>query len=316
MTINNPDIIFDTLDNGIIILDEDLNVVYWNKWLDIKTKISSEDIVNQNFCKRFPNVKEKTLKRKIKTTLTLNAASYYSVEPHKYLIDIKLHNITNKIYTSMRQRVTIVPYDIEKKQVCLYVYDQTAQSEMNFKLNNTLKQLEKYKIELETKVEEGLHRVYHDPLTKVYNRAKIEEVIIDELKRHKRHKEKFCLVIVDIDHFKIFNDTYGHLIGDDILISLANACNKTIRTTDIFARWGGEEFLVLLPNTDIKSTVTVVKNLQQAIASIQHKTAGSVTASFGITEAKENDTVDSMFQRADEALYIAKENGRNRYEIN
>jgi diguanylate cyclase (GGDEF)-like protein len=316
MTIDNPDIIFDTLDNGIIILDENLKVLYWNKWLEVKTKIKSKEILEQNFCKRFPNIKEKTLKRKIKTTLILNAASYYSVEPHKYLIDIPLHNITNKIYTSMRQRVTVVPYNVEKKQVCVYVYDQTAQSEMNFKLNNTLKQLEKYKIELENKVQEGLHRVYHDSLTKVYNRAKIEEVIVAELKRHKRHKEKFCLVIIDIDHFKKFNDTYGHLIGDEILISLANACSKAIRITDVFARWGGEEFIVLLSNIDSKASIKVIKNLQQAIYKINHKIAGSVTVSFGITEVKENDTVDSMFKRADEALYIAKENGRDRYEVN
>ena len=158
MHIENPDIIFDTIDNGIIILDETLTILYWNKWLEIKTNIKNTVIINKNLCTVFPNIKEKTLLRKIKTTLALKAASYYSVEPHKYLIDIPLHNITSKIYKSMQQRVTIVPYDMEKRYVCLYIYDQTVQSETNFKLNNTLDELNEYKHYLETKVKNEVQK--------------------------------------------------------------------------------------------------------------------------------------------------------------
>ncbi len=154
MHLNNPNIIFDTIDNGIIILDENINIIYWNKWLERRTNVKKDNILNTNLCEKFSNIKEKTLKRKIKTTLALNSASYYSVDPHKYLINIPLHNITGKIYKSMQQTVTIVPYNLEKKQVCLYIYDQTAQSETNYKLNNTLEELEEYKNNLEVKVEE------------------------------------------------------------------------------------------------------------------------------------------------------------------
>ncbi len=153
MHLKNSDIIFDTIDNGIMILDENYNIIYWNNWLEFKTKITKNDILNKNLFDNFPNIKEKNLKRKIKTTLVLNSSSYYSVEPHKFLIDIKLHNITSKIYKSMQQRVTIVPYNIEKKQVCLYIYDQTVQSEINYKLNEALKELENYKNQLEARVE-------------------------------------------------------------------------------------------------------------------------------------------------------------------
>ncbi len=158
MQLENPNVIFDTIDNGIIILDEDLNITYWNRWLEQRTNINKNDIVNKNLFSEFKNIKEKTLKRKIKTTLVLNSASYYSVEPHQYLIEIPLHNITSKVYKAMQQSVTIVPYNLDKKQVCLYIYDQTAQSETNYKLNNTLEELEEYKNNLEIKVEEELSK--------------------------------------------------------------------------------------------------------------------------------------------------------------
>ena len=336
MQIDNPNVIFDTIDNGIILLDEDMTILYWNKWLEIKTEIAKEDILNKNLYEVFSTIKEKNLKRKIKTTLALNSPSYYSVDPHKYLIDIKLHGITNKIYNSMQQSVTIVPYDLEKRLVCLYIYDHTSQSETNYKLNNAIQELDGYKNELEEKVkievqkskdkdtllsEQRLdnldmqYKAYHDPLTKIYNRAKIDEKLDYELDIFKRYKNKFCLVIIDIDHFKSFNDTYGHLIGDEMLISLAQTVNKTVRTTDTFARWGGEEFVVLLVNTNIIDARIAVKNIQNAIRTIEHKIAGKITASFGVTEVKENDMKDLIFKRADNALYKAKENGRNRFEI-
>ena len=336
MQIDHPDIIFDTIDNGIIILDEEMTILYWNKWLEIKTEIQKEDILNKSLYKVFSTIKEKKLRRKIKTTLALNTPSYYSVDPHKYLIDIKLHRITNKIYNSMQQSVTIVPYDLIKKQVCLYIYDNTNQSETNHKLISALKELDEYKSELEEKVKTEVqkskdkdallseqrldnldmqYKIYHDPLTKIYNRAKLDEKLDYELNAFKRYKNKFCLIIIDIDHFKNFNDTYGHLIGDEMLILMAQAINNIVRTTDTFARWGGEEFVLLLVNTNIEDAKIAIKNIQNTIHAIEHKLAGKITASFGITEVKENDIKDLIFKRADNALYNAKENGRDRFEI-
>ncbi|HIP60683.1 MAG TPA: GGDEF domain-containing protein [Campylobacterales bacterium] len=92
------------------------------------------------------------------------------------------------------------------------------------------------------------------------------------------------LVILDIDHFKSFNDTYGHLIGDEVLILIAKMMQKSIRRTDIFARWGGEEFVIILPQTDIKETQKIVENLRTLIETCLHESAGKVTASFGITQ--------------------------------
>jgi len=153
MTVTSPDIIFNTIDNGIIILDDNLNIVFWNRWCELKTKIDSKDILGNNICKQFNNINEKTLKRKIKLTLSLNSPSYYSVNPHNYFIDININSITDKVYTLMQQSVTLVPYDLEKKQICLYIYDNTQLSTTNYRLSLALQELELYKNQLEDKVE-------------------------------------------------------------------------------------------------------------------------------------------------------------------
>ena len=153
MNISNPEVIFNTINNGIIILDKNLNIIFWNRWCEIKTKIDSDHIIGKNICEQFPNIKDTILKRKVKLALSLNSATFYSVNPHNYFIDIKINSITNKVYDSMQQSVTIVPYNLEEKQVCIYIYDNTVLSTSNFRLSLALQELELYKDQLEDKVE-------------------------------------------------------------------------------------------------------------------------------------------------------------------
>ena len=154
-------------------------------------------------------------------------------------------------------------------------------------------------------------RAYMDGLTGVANRNRFEEVFEKELTRSRRYKDVFSLAIVDIDNFKNFNDTFGHLIGDEVLISLAQNIQKNLRASDFFARWGGEEFIILFINTKLEDAFSSSENFRMAIEELQHPSAGKITASFGLTQYREGDTLDSMFHRADGALYKAKEHGRN-----
>jgi len=158
-------------------------------------------------------------------------------------------------------------------------------------------------------------KAFHDGLTGIYNRNKFDEIILYEIKKASRATNRFSCAIMDIDHFKNFNDTYGHLIGDEVLIMLAQEINKRVRETDIFARWGGEEFVFIFTDTSIEDAFIITQELRVVIQKLVHKSAGNITASFGITEFKENDTRESIFKRCDEALYIAKEKGRDRIEI-
>lgn len=175
----------------------------------------------------------------------------------------------------------------------------------------TLSDISKMQEEL-THVE---NKAYIDGLTGVYNRNKFNELFIKELERIKRYKEPLCLAMIDIDNFKKFNDTYGHLIGDEVLITLAQTVNNNIRSSDIFARWGGEEFVLAFINTPIEKAKEVSLILKDKIENNEHKTAGKITASFGVTQLRKDDDLNSILKRSDEALYKAKENGRNRVEV-
>jgi len=137
------DLICDTVDNGIILLDQNLKVYFWNNWLEARTNISCEQIKNKNLQDFFPNINKNILDRKIKTALNLNSPTFYNSDINHYLLDIELNKVTNKVFNYMRQGVTITPYDKNSGMVIIYIYDTTLLSEINHKLeirNNTLKQ--------------------------------------------------------------------------------------------------------------------------------------------------------------------------------
>jgi diguanylate cyclase (GGDEF)-like protein len=157
----------------------------------------------------------------------------------------------------------------------------------------------------------------HDPLTKVFNRRALEEIINTEHSRSLRNRAPLSVVMLDIDHFKKLNDRYGHNIGDQVLISVADILIQNTRAYDSIARFGGEEFILLLPDTAVDKAKLIAEKLRLKIASYKygHDYADSIeiTASFGATEcdlAKENWL--QVLERADSALYLAKESGRNR----
>jgi diguanylate cyclase len=154
-----------------------------------------------------------------------------------------------------------------------------------------------------------------DALTKVPNRLAYEKRIEDELHRLKRFKQPTCLAVWDVDHFKRINDTYGHRAGDRVLIAVAECLSTRIRSTDFLARYGGEEFVLILPGTKLEDAVRVIDQMRTAIANIGFHFRGtpvSITVSSGVTAFVPADSTGSVFDRADKALYQAKEHGRNR----
>lgn len=152
----------------------------------------------------------------------------------------------------------------------------------------------------------------YDNLTKIYNRHKFEELFMIESERSIRSSQPLSLIMIDVDHFKIVNDTYGHDVGDGVLIHLAEVIQVNIRKTDIFARWGGEEFLVLSPGTDIKNVYLLAEKLRSAIEGSLFPIVKCITISLGISTFSEDDTFAEFFKRADMGLYQAKAGGRNR----
>jgi polar amino acid transport system substrate-binding protein len=154
-----------------------------------------------------------------------------------------------------------------------------------------------------------------DKMTGVYNRMKLDELLRYELERSSRYDQSFGCAIIDIDHFKKTNDTYGHLVGDRVLIELASLIQNAIRKTDYFGRWGGEEFLIIAPEVDDEGFFAMLDKIRQTVCRHPLDEAGIKTVSIGATIYRKNDTEDSIIKRADDALYEAKNGGRNKVVV-
>jgi diguanylate cyclase len=157
-----------------------------------------------------------------------------------------------------------------------------------------------------------------DPLTKIANRKSFDEGLSDAIDECRASGTPLCLVLADIDHFKAFNDTYGHQTGDQVLRLVAMTLKSNIKGKDLAARYGGEEFVAVLPHTDLQGAVIVAENVRRAIQAKEllkrstNEKLGRITASFGVACFDGKDTATSLIERADRCLYAAKHAGRNR----
>ena len=163
--------------------------------------------------------------------------------------------------------------------------------------------------------EELIQYANTDKLTKIFNRGKIENLLISEIKRSKRFDSTFSIIFMDIDDFKQINDSLGHIEGDKVLCSIAKTISKNIREIDFFGRWGGEEFIIILPQTQSSQAYKLALNLKKIISSANIHLDREVTLSFGITEYKDSDTKRDLIKRADEAMYSVKRSGKNDISI-
>jgi diguanylate cyclase (GGDEF)-like protein len=159
---------------------------------------------------------------------------------------------------------------------------------------------------------ELLRSATYDRLTGVLNRHTIEDRITAEIERFNRYGTSCSLIMLDIDDFKNINDTFGHLVGDDVLSSIAGVLGQNIRTLDSLGRWGGEEFMILLSGTGQQDATSVAEKLRKVIEQHVIGEEVRVTASFGVTESREDDSLDTMMRRVDDLLYTSKGSGKNR----
>ncbi|MGM0462417.1 MAG: sensor domain-containing diguanylate cyclase [Fibrobacterota bacterium] len=154
-----------------------------------------------------------------------------------------------------------------------------------------------------------------DPLLGIYNRNKFTELLTHNIQLAYRYGSSMSLIMLDLDHFKKVNDTYGHSAGDAVLKVLTKTVQSCIRDTDHFARWGGEEFLILCTHTDIRGAESLAERIRSSVESRDFPHVSQMTLSAGVTVLRENDDGESVLKRVDDALYEAKESGRNRYMI-
>lgn len=154
-----------------------------------------------------------------------------------------------------------------------------------------------------------------DTLTQLFNRLKLDQSLASELERASRYQQPLSVILFDVDHFKKVNDNHGHQAGDQVLKQIAEIVRHCVRTTDVAGRWGGEEFLIICCNTDVKGATELAERICNAMNFYEFDEVGHVTGSFGIASLCETCTSDNILSEADAALYRAKENGRNRVEV-
>lgn len=255
---------------------------------------------------------------KISENLKLSIAV---VKEDKILLDIlqkAVNNITNELHRKIFTKWVPIKYDksIDYSLVwkiiigaiiaiILIIYWNTK----IIKANRLLKQARN---DIEEKNKELERLVITDKLTNLYNRRKLDELLQTEIYRSERFEHTFGIAILDIDHFKKVNDTYGHLVGDRVLIEISNILKKYLRKTDFVGRFGGEEFIIICPESEKEGITKLMEDFRLHIENHHFEKVGKKTASFGITLFKKGDTIESLIKRADIALYKAKNNGRNR----
>lgn len=154
-----------------------------------------------------------------------------------------------------------------------------------------------------------------DSLTGLRNRRAFDELLGLELTRAQRYGHPLTLILFDIDRFKQINDRHGHQAGDRVLVELARVVGSRLRASEVFARWGGEEFFIFAPNTDAAQAAHLAEEIRARVASHDFPAVGQVTISLGVTQYAPGDSRDSLLKRADAALYRAKAGGRNRVEV-
>ena len=179
---------------------------------------------------------------------------------------------------------------------------------INHKMRNEISRRRKAEKELQNYANK-------DSLTQIFNRGKIDLLISDEIKKSKDKKQTFSIIFFDIDNLKRINDDFGHIKGDEVLVQISYLVSKNIRDTDTIGRWGGEEFVILLPNTSSNKAFIIADDLKQLVSKTDFGINSALTISLGITQYMQNDTKECLIQRADKAMYFIKNNGKNAVKI-
>jgi diguanylate cyclase len=289
--------IFETVNFGLVILNTELKVTHWNHWMARHSGIDADQITGAFLFDFFPELNTPRFLRNSKVVLSFGNFSFFSQKLHHFLFPFKPVGSFKSMFEHMQQNCTMGPLRNDEDLITgifLIVQDVTELASYEQKL-----------IEMNIK----------DGLTGIYNRRFLQTRLNDEYQRHKRYGMKLSLIMFDIDFFKKVNDCHGHPCGDAVLQSVASTISAIIRQTDCLARYGGEEFCCLLPQTDLAAASVLAERFRQLIEAqitLCRETNVKVTISLGVSELTAEDSVEALLKRADEALYQAKNAGRNR----
>lgn len=292
------------IDVGLVVLDQDYKVALWNQFMQNHSGKAPEQMLNNSLFSAFPELDQEWFKRKAEPVFILQSATFTTWEQRPYVFRFPHYRPITGSAAYMYQNTTIIPLlntHNEVEHICLIIYDVTDNAMSKLAQIDAHKRLE------------NLSRVDH--LTELFNRGYWEYCLTQEYKRFDRYQIPCSLVMFDIDHFKRVNDTYGHTVGDDVIRCVSRCLREQLRDTDIAGRYGGEEFGIILTNTDTQGALEFSQRLRRSVAaqSVSALTAQvSVTISLGVQQLDDSiHSAEQWIAGADRALYHCKEHGRN-----
>ncbi|QCZ94637.1 diguanylate cyclase [Salinimonas iocasae] len=293
-----------SLEVGIVVLDRDFNVEVWNQFMENHSDILPSQICGKPLFSHFKEIDEEWLRAKAEPVFNLKTPVFLIWEQRPYLFRFGCNRPITSDSASMFQNVTMFPLtstDGSVERMCMMVYDVTAQA------------LGKLRVERLNEELKYMSRV--DGLTGLYNRRYWQERFDNTFKLARRRDKPVTAMMLDIDHFKQVNDTYGHQAGDKVIQALAEIIRETVRETDLAGRYGGEEFVVILTDADCDKASLVAERIRESAqqATVNHEdTEIRFTVSLGLApfDASYRSAM-AWLEQADIALYDAKTQGRN-----
>ena len=297
--------VMQTVDVGVLVLDLEYQITAWNGFMENNSGIDSSDALGRSLFDVFDDLSVEWFKHKADTVIQLRNRAFTTWEQRAYVFKFRNNRPITGVTEYMYQNCTFIPVigttgKVQNLAVIVYDVTDIATSKLELKAaNDRLAQLSRT-----------------DGLTQLYNRAYWEEMFSNEFKRQKRHAHDLSLIMFDIDHFKQVNDGYGHQVGDDVIRAVAEEVRQNSRNTDIAGRYGGEEFALLLIDSDAENAMLFAERLRKAIENRRVSIPDGelqVTVSLGVAPWKETyHDYGAWIDAADKALYTSKDEGRNR----
>lgn len=296
------------IDVGLVILDEDYNVQLWNSFMQNHSARQPTDVLGCNLFTSFPELPMEWFKRKVESVRVLHNSAFTTWEQRPYLFKFRNYRPVTGMTEFMYQNCTIMPITNARSEIthiCLIIYDVTEVAANRLQLQ---------------RANSKLHIISQtDGLTGLLNRKHWEEGLLHEFKRYQRYKHTCSLLMFDIDHFKRINDTYGHPAGDEVIRQTAAVVKDCVRDIDICGRYGGEEFTIILVDTNAEGATIVAERLRKAIEAntvYYDEHVINFTISLGVAEIHDQITTPvEWIDASDRGLYRAKRAGRNQTQI-
>lgn len=297
-----------TIDVGLVVLDRDYNIQIWNGFMENHSGLLPREVKNKELFSLFDEIPREWFTRKAESVFLLKNKAFTIWEQRPYLFKFENYRPITGTADYMYQNTTFIPLISatgEVSHLCLIVYDVTDTAV--------------HKTELERANNELAILSQTDGLTKLFNRTHWEKCLLAEYKRWTRSKNPSCLVMLDIDHFKNVNDTYGHMAGDDVIKHLSGLIKALGRETDVAGRYGGEEFAILLSDTSLANAQIFAERLRKEVEEslVTHNDIEiKYTISLGVSQINPGiSTHEAWIECADAALYQSKEGGRNKVTL-